>query len=125
MKPRVNIVGSKWVFRMKKDSQGNVTLYHACLVTQGYTQVDRINYYSNQTFTAVCKLPSIQMILAEAIKNNWDIKCMDVKSAYLYGTLDDTEVIYMRPPPHVKLKELTPNKVLRLKVSLYGLKQSG
>ena len=50
---------------------------------------------------------------------------MDVKSAYLYGKLDDGEVIHMRPPPDYQVEGLKEGQVLRLRRALYGLKQAG
>jgi hypothetical protein len=49
---------------------------------------------------------------------------MDVKSAYLYGKLDDNEIIYMKAPPGIDIG-VKPGQVLRLKLALYGLKQAG
>jgi len=61
----VNIVGSKWVFREKKDTAGNVVQYKARLVAQGYLQVPGINYLD--MFAPVACLASIQTVLAFAV----------------------------------------------------------
>ena len=59
-------------------------------------------------------------MLGIAAAKRWDIRQVDVKSAYLYGDLD--EEIYMKPPPNY---EVPNGNVLHLKKALYGLKQAG
>jgi hypothetical protein len=68
--PGANIVGSKWVFRAKKDSAGNVVRYKARLVAQGFSQVPGVDYFD--TFAPVAKLASIRMVLALAAANNME-----------------------------------------------------
>lgn len=60
----VNIVGSKWVFKAKKDAAGNVVRYKARLVAQGFSQVPGVDYFD--TFAPVAKLSSIHTVLAIA-----------------------------------------------------------
>ncbi|KAJ3473654.1 hypothetical protein NLI96_g12893 [Meripilus lineatus] len=115
-----NIIGSKWVFRRKKDAIGKIIEYKARLVAQGFTQTYGVDY--TDTFAPVAKLTSIRVILALAARNDWEIHQMDVKSAYLNGTLD--EVIYMKQPEGF----IEPGKehlVAQLIKTIYGLKQSG
>ena len=110
------IVGSKWVFRMKHGPNGQIEQYKARVVTQGFSQVEGIDY--NETFMPVTKFNSIRLLLALAACYDWEIHQMDVKSAFLNGELD--EEIYMRPLPGYKA---APNTVWRLKKALYSLKQ--
>ena len=117
-----NIVGSKWVFRLKKDTNGNVTSHRARLVAQGFTQVHGVDF--DDTFAPIARMVSIRTVLALAARLDWEIHQVDVKSAYLYGELNDDEVIYMKPPPG-KIKICKDGYVLRLLKALYGLKQSG
>ncbi len=49
--PEANIVGSKWVFHLKKDAAGNMVRYKACLMAQGFSQVPGVDYFD--TFTPV------------------------------------------------------------------------
>ena len=118
----VNMVGSKWVFKVKKDVAGNVKCYKARLVAQGYTQVPGVNYFD--TFMPVAKLASIQSVLALAARHDWEIHQVNVKSAYLNGEFEDAETIYMRQPPGFPISD-RPGKILHLLQPLYGLKQSG
>jgi hypothetical protein len=121
----VNVVDSKWVFRRKTDAQGKVTQHKARLVARGFTQINGVDYFSDDTFAPVCKLTSARTILAHAAKNNWLVHQLDVKSAYLYGKLEEDEQIYMRPPPGIQLSGIKPGQVLLLLLALYGLKQAG
>jgi hypothetical protein len=112
-------VGSKWVFKKKYDQNGVLTRYKARLVAQGYTQTYGIDY--EETFAPVVRFETIRSILALAVKQDWELYQLDIKTAFLYGQLD--EEIYMKQPPGFA-DEHQPEAVCRLKRSLYGLKQS-
>ncbi|KAL7282957.1 LOW QUALITY PROTEIN: hypothetical protein ACG7TL_002375 [Trametes sanguinea] len=118
--PNANIVGCRFVFRIKRDADGSITQFKARLVAQGYTQMPGVDF--NETFAPVAKLSSIRTILALAARYDWELEQMDVKSAYLNGRLD--EEIYMRQPPGSAPAGLE-HLVCRLKKTLYGLKQAG
>ena len=117
----VNIVGSKWVFRAKKDAAGNVVRYKARLVAQGFSQVPGVDYFD--TFAPVARLSSIRAILAIAAAEDYEIHQIDIKGAYLNGILTSDEVIFMKQPPGYATE--SPEKVCKLRKTLYGLKQSG
>ena len=91
--PGANIVGSKWVFRAKKNSKGNIVCKKARLVAQGFSQIPGINYFD--TYALVAHLASIQMILALAVHKGMEIHQIDIKGAYLNGKLNGNEIIYM------------------------------
>ena len=120
--PEANIVGSKWVFRAKKDAAGNVVRYKARLVAQGFSQVPGVDYFD--TFAPVAKLASIRAALAVAAVNNMEIHQIDIKGAYLNGKLTSDEQIYMAQPPGYHAPD-SAGKVCHLIKTLYGLKQSG
>ncbi|PSR73944.1 hypothetical protein PHLCEN_2v10251 [Hermanssonia centrifuga] len=111
------VVGSKWVFRIKRGPNGKIEKYKARLVAQGFTQVKGIDY--TETFAPVAKFISIRTLLSLAAKLDLEIHQMDVKSAFLNGDLD--EEIYMKCPPGHHAKE---GIVWKLKKSLYELKQA-
>src|ERR1700678_3000813 len=118
----VNVVGSKWVFRAKKDAAGNVIRYKARLVAQGFSQVPGVDYFD--MFVPVAKLASIRAVLAIAAAEDLEMHQIDIKGTYLNGTLTDREIIYMQQPPgyHISTQQ---KLVCRLRKTLYGLKQSG
>jgi hypothetical protein len=81
--PNVNVVGSKWVFRAKKDAAGNVVCYKARLVAQGFSQVPGVDYFD--TFAPIVRLISIRSILAIAANLDMEIHQIDIKGTYLNG----------------------------------------
>jgi hypothetical protein len=114
-----NVVGSKWVFRAKKDAVGKIVRYKARLVAQGFSQIPGVDYFD--TFAPVARLASIRAVLAFAAPEDLETAQIDIKGAYLNGELTDDEHIYMRQPPGYAEGHL----VCKLKKTLYGLKQSG
>ena len=96
--PGKNIVGCKWVFKIKKDSEGRIEKYKARLVARGFTQVYGVDY--TETFAPVAKLASLRTILALATRENWPIEVFDFNSAFLNGDLD--EEIFMQLPPNLE-----------------------
>ena len=115
-----NIVGSKWVFRVKRKADGSIDKYKARLVARGFTQIYGADYF--ETYSPVAKLTSFRTILALAARQDWDIDSFDFDGAYLNGELGEKEDIYMKNPPSYDKDDGT---VKHLKKSLYGLKQAG
>ena len=91
----------------------------ARLVAKGFSQRPGTDY--GETFSPVARYESIRMLLAMSVLEKWDIEALDVKTAFLYGDLD--EEIYMTQPEGFIVKG-QENKVYRLKKALYGLKQA-
>src|SRR5712671_202343 len=118
--PGKNVIGSKWVFRIKRNLEGKVQKYKARLVARGFTQVFGQDYYD--TFLPVARLASFRAVLALAAHFDWEIDMFNFIGAYLNSELDEDEEIYMQPPPGY---EGQGEDVLRLRKSLYGLKQAG
>ncbi|GJZ92920.1 retrovirus-related pol polyprotein from transposon TNT 1-94 [Tanacetum coccineum] len=112
-------IGSKWVFRNKKDGHGIITKNKARLVAHGYNQEEGINY--NETFAPVARMEAIRIFLAFATYMNFIVFQMDVKSAFLNGKLK--EEVYVKQPPSFERSEF-PNYVFKLDKALYGLKQA-
>jgi hypothetical protein len=115
-----NIVGLKWVYRVKRKADGSVNKYKVRLVARGFTQIYGVDYFT--TFSPVAKLSSFRTILAIAARHNWEIESFDFNAAYLNGELDDDKEIYMHPPPGYNTDS---DFVKRLRKALYGLKQVG
>ena len=105
----------RWTYVL--ESNGH---YKEKLVAKGYTQVQGIDY--EETFSPVARYKSIRYLLAHATLQDWEIKAMDVKLAYLHGVLE--EEIYMEQPEGFVVQG-DEYKVCRLVCSLYGLKQAG
>ena len=114
-----NVVGCKWVLKVKRKVDGSIDRFKARLVAQGYTQEAGLDY--DEIFAPVARYSSIRSVLAIANQFDWELHQMDVKSAFLNGNLENE--IYMNQPEGYIDKEY-PNMVCRLRKSLYGLKQS-
>ncbi|KAJ9540986.1 LOW QUALITY PROTEIN: hypothetical protein OSB04_027492 [Centaurea solstitialis] len=114
-----NIVGNRWLFRHKFDSNGCLERYKARLVAQGFSQQPGLDF--DDTFSPVVKPATIRTVLSISISRNWPIHQLDVKNAFLHGDL--TETVYMRQPPGY-VNNSFPDHVCRLRKALYGLKQA-
>ncbi|GKB30041.1 uncharacterized mitochondrial protein-like protein, partial [Tanacetum coccineum] len=80
-------IGTKWVYRNKKDERGIVVRNKARLVEQGYTQEEGIDY--DEVFAPVARIEVIRLFLAYASFMGLIVYQMDVKSAFLYGTIEE------------------------------------
>nr|GEX75604.1 putative ribonuclease H-like domain-containing protein [Tanacetum cinerariifolium] len=84
---RVRPIGTKWVLKNKKDERGIVIRNKARLVAQGHTQEEGIAY--DEVFAPVARIEAIRLFLAYASFMGFTVYQMDVKSAFLYGTIDE------------------------------------
>ncbi|GJZ50600.1 putative ribonuclease H-like domain-containing protein [Tanacetum coccineum] len=112
-------IGTKWVYKNKKDNRGIVVRNKARLVAQGYTQEEGIDY--DEVFAPVARIEAIRLFLAYASFMNFIVYRMDVKSAFLYGIIE--EEVYVCQPPWFEDPKF-PNKVYKLERALYGLHQA-
>ncbi|GJT23949.1 putative ribonuclease H-like domain-containing protein [Tanacetum coccineum] len=92
---RKRAIRTKWVYRNKKDERGIVIKNKARLVAQGYTQEEGINY--DEVFAPVSRIEAIRIFLAYASFKDFVVYQMDVKSAFLYGKIE--EEVYVCQPP--------------------------
>ncbi|GJS55888.1 retrotransposon protein, putative, ty1-copia subclass [Tanacetum coccineum] len=113
------IIGSKWLFKKKTDIDGVIHTYKAHLVAKGYTQTLRIDY--EETFSLVVDIRAIRILIAIHAFYDYEIWQMDVKTTFLNEYLSE-EVYMEQPEGFVNLKY--PNRVCKLKRSIYGLKQA-
>ncbi|GJW09229.1 ribonuclease H-like domain-containing protein [Tanacetum coccineum] len=80
-------IGTKWVYRNKKDERGIVIRNKARLVAQGHTQEEGIDY--DEVFAPVARIEAIRIFLAYASYMGFMVYQMDVKSAFLYGQIEE------------------------------------
>lgn len=112
-----NVIKCKWVFKEKKDANGNFERFKARLVARGFTQRYGIDY--NYTFAPVVRHSTLRLLFSIAVQRDMDIDHIDVSTAFLNGELEET--IYMEQ--HVGY-EKDVEKVCLLKKGIYGLKQA-
>ena len=117
--PDVNVIGSKWAYKLKHKPDGSIERYKARLVAKGYNQTHGLDYF--ETFSLVVKVATIRIILTVALSFKWEIRQLDVHNAFLNDELE--EQIYMSQPLGYFDTQF-PNRVCRLKKALYGLKQA-
>ncbi|GJQ92039.1 putative ribonuclease H-like domain-containing protein [Tanacetum coccineum] len=119
--PSTQILGDpkSAVYKNKKDERGIVVTNKARLLAQGHRQEEGIDY--DEVFAPVARIEAIRIFLAFASYMGFIVYQMDVKSAFLYGTIDE-EVYVSQPPCFVDPK--CPKKVYKVVKSLYGLHQA-
>ncbi|KAL8114038.1 hypothetical protein AgCh_021072 [Apium graveolens] len=112
-------IGCKWIYKKKRGLDKKVKAWKARLVAKGCTQKEGIDY--EETFSPVVMLKSICILLSIAAHLDYEIWQMDVKTAFINGSLEET--IYMQQPKGF-IKEGQEHLVCKLKRSIYGLKQA-
>lgn len=111
------LIDNKWVFKVKRNSDGEVERYKARLVARGFSQ--RPGFDFSETYSPVAKMSTLRILLALANQEGWHVHQMDVTCAFLNGVLD--EDIYMRQPAGF---ERGNGLVCKLNKAIYGLKQA-
>lgn len=81
------IIGCKWVFRIKRNSDDTIAHYKARFVAQGFQQTEGVDY--SETFSPVVKQPTIRVVLFLALHFDWPIRQLDVSNAFLHGQLQE------------------------------------
>ena len=115
--PNVKLINCKWIFKLKRDSNGNVSRYKARLVCKGCAQVKGYDY--DETYAPVARLTTLRILLSIIVEDELFAYQLDVENAFLHGELHET--IYKKVPPGVKENG---NQVCKLNKTLYGLKQA-
>lgn len=114
-----NVVTGKWIFRHKFQSDSSLDRYKARWVLRGFTQRPGIDF--DEIFSPVIKPATVRTVLSLAVSRDWPVHQMDVKNAFLNGTLQET--VYCTQPAGF-VDPTKPDLVCRLNKSLYGLKQA-
>jgi hypothetical protein len=83
------IICNRWVFDQKTNGWKR-----ARLVAKGFSQVKGIDF--TDIFSPVVRYETVRLMLAIAALQNWHMRSLDIKAAFLYGELD--EELYMEQP---------------------------
>jgi hypothetical protein len=110
-------IGLKWVYKLKRNEEGEMVKHKARLVAKGYVQRQGVNF--EEVFAPVARLESVRLLLAIVGHFSCQVHHMDIKSAFLNREIKET--IYVQQPPSFINPKHT-GKVLHLHKALYGLR---
>jgi hypothetical protein len=114
-----NLIGCKWVFRIKRNADGSVERHKARLVAKGFHQQSGVDY--DETYSPMIKPTTVCTVLSIAISSGWSLCQIDIQNAFLHCNL--SEEVFMSQPPRYQ-HPLYPNHVCKLQRAIYGLKQA-
>uniref|UniRef100_A0A2N9GIX5 Reverse transcriptase Ty1/copia-type domain-containing protein n=1 Tax=Fagus sylvatica TaxID=28930 RepID=A0A2N9GIX5_FAGSY len=117
--PSQNLIGCKWVFCIKRKADGSIERHKARLVAKGFHQQPGLDY--DETYSSVIKPTTVRTVLSLAISSGWSLRQIDIRNAFLHGTL--TEQVFMSQPPGYQHPNY-PTHVCQLQKAIYGLKQA-
>lgn len=117
MSSDLKLVGWKWVFKTKYNTNGWISKYKARLVAKGFHQTTSIGYLG--TFSPVVKSSIVRVVLSIVVIQDWKVRQIDMNNVFLNCELTDD--VYMTKPEGFTSMEIY---VCKLNEALYGLKQA-
>jgi len=114
----MNVIDSIWAFKLKRYPDGLIKKFKARFCARGDQQLEGVDFF--ETYAPVVQWTTVRLLLILEILLNLKSKQGDVTAAFLHADLDEKEKVYVRMPQGFRKN----GKVLKLKKTLYGLKQS-
>ena len=113
-------IGSRWVFKIKRNLYGSINKYKGHVLAKGYAQREGIDY--TETFAPTACFGALQTVITLAALEDWDLESVDISTAFLNGDIDAE--VYMTKPEGVEFPGFEGSAwVLQLLKGLYGIKQ--
>eukprot|EP00253_Pinus_taeda_P031355 PITA_31355 len=114
-----SVFTSKWLYKIKHGADGSTEKFKARFVAQGFAQKEGVDY--DEIFAPIASYTTIHLIITLAASQGWNLQQMDVKIAFLHGSLK--EEVYVEQPKGSELQDRQTH-IRRLRKALYGLKQA-
>ncbi|MCO5583724.1 hypothetical protein L7F22_037638 [Adiantum nelumboides] len=83
--PGKKAIGTKWVYKLKRKSNGEIDRYKAQLVAKGYARQKGIDY--EETFAPTCRMTTVHFLCAMATHFGWDVHQSNIVIAFLNGDI--------------------------------------
>jgi hypothetical protein len=115
------VLKTKWVYKVKRNLQGEIQRYKSRLVVQGYQQRFLVDFID--TFSSVLHRSSFRSFMSFAATKNLILRHIDIDTAFLNADMEENIDIYIEQPAGF-IDNSKPDFVYKLKKSLYGIKQA-
>jgi hypothetical protein len=115
----MNVIGTKWIFKIKQGEDSETVRNKACLIAQGFSQLKGLDF--GEIFAPVARLDAIKILLAFVASKGFKLYQMNVKNAFLNGVIH--EEVYVRQPLGFENPKY-PDRVYKLSKFLYGFKRA-
>ena len=117
-KEDMNVIDSTWAFKLKRYPDGLIKKFKARFCARGDQQIEGVDFF--ETYAPVVQWTTVRLMLILEVLLDLKSKQGDVTAAFLHADLEENEEVFVRMPRGFE----RPGKVLRLKKTLYGLRQS-
>jgi hypothetical protein len=93
----MNLIDCKWVFKIKRNTNGSIDIYKGRLVAKEFKQQYGIDY--EDTFSLVVKMATVRLVLSLVVARGWCLRQLDVQNVFLHGGIE--EEVYMTGMSHL------------------------
>jgi hypothetical protein len=97
-KKGTKVIGARWVFALKRNSDGHIVKFKACYVARGFNQGPGQD--CGDTYAPTASLATLCLLLSILVQKGYTTQSFDVSSTYLYSPID--EEVYVKPPTELR-----------------------
>jgi hypothetical protein len=121
-RPGMNVLPTKWVFKAKRDEHGALVRCKARLTPKGFRQKHGVDYW--ETFAPVPRYTAMRVLMAEAARQDLEVKQADVPVAFQHADVEPDLELYMDPPPGYERRDEQGRRLVwRVLKTINGIKQ--